>query len=142
MCDSETISTFLSGVVLGHIIVCTLFKKCRAAMNSDIIDYHGSCHCRNIQFIVKASRHLVVWKCDCTICDMKKNWHFVVPKEKLTLLCDESALQEYTFGTHTARHLFCKKCGVQAFYVSIMNCCGMVVTLWFRAHDRILMDGL
>lgn len=119
MCDNEILSTFLSGVVLGHILAFTLLKKQkRRTIENDII-YNGSCHCRDVKFTVKAPRHLVAWKCNCTICDMKKNWHFVVPKEQLKLLCDERALQEYTFGTHTARHLFCKKCGVQAFYVCL-----------------------
>ena len=119
MCDSEILSTFLSGVVLGHILALTLAKKRQRTIENDIIEYRGSCHCHDVQFTVEAPRHLVVWKCNCTICDMKKNWHFVVPKEKLKLLCDKRVLQEYTFGTRIAKHLFCKKCGVQAFYV----CC-------------------
>ena len=117
----DLLPVFLSGFVVGNIVISTLLRvlhgKSSESPVQENIEYRGTCHCEKVQFTVRGPRHLVVWKCNCTICDMKKNWHFVVPKENVTLHCDQSALQEYTFGTHTAKHLFCKTCGVQAFYV-------------------------
>lgn len=47
--------------------------------------YDGSCHCGEVQFTVKAPRHLVAWDCNCSICYMKKNWHFIVPARNFHL---------------------------------------------------------
>ena len=44
-----------------------------------------------------------VVKCSCSICVMKQNHHFIVPKEDFTLLSGESELTVYTFNTHAAR---------------------------------------
>jgi hypothetical protein len=78
--------------------------------------YQGYCHCKNIIFNVLATSHLVVWNCNCSICKMKKNYHFIVPSKNFELLSGKDELSEYKFNTKVARHLFCKNCGVQAFY--------------------------
>ena len=48
--------------------------------------HHGACHCGNVEFEVSASPHLVAWNCNCSICNLKRNVHFMVPKAKLRLL--------------------------------------------------------
>lgn len=79
-------------------------------------NYEGSCHCKAVKFIVRAPTHLVAWNCNCSICFMKKNWHFVIPAKDLTLLSGHEQLSSYQFNTKVARHLFCRICGVQAYY--------------------------
>ena len=37
--------------------------------------------------------------------------------EDLNLLSGKDDLREYRFNTGTARHLFCRHCGVKSFYV-------------------------
>lgn len=39
---------------------------------------------------------------------MKKNTHVVVPDRQFKITQGVDQLQEYRFGTKTARHLFCK----------------------------------
>ena len=39
-------------------------------------------------------------------------------------------LSEYNFGTGVARHLFCRRCGVQSFYHPRSNPDGVGVTLY------------
>ena len=78
--------------------------------------YEGSCHCGAVTFQVKAPSHLVAWNCNCSVCFMKKNWHFVVPASDLTLLKGEDELTTYQFNTKVAKHKFCRVCGVQAYY--------------------------
>jgi hypothetical protein len=47
--------------------------------------------------------------------------HFIVPKEKLTLLTPWEAIKTYTFGTGIAQHYFCGTCGISPFYVPRSN---------------------
>ena len=80
-------------------------------------NYRGSCHCGKITFQVNAPSHLVVFKCNCSICYMKKNDHFICPNINFELNDDsKSYLNEYQFNTMVAKHMFCKICGVEAFY--------------------------
>ncbi len=85
----------------------------------ELTEVSGGCHCGAVRFKVKAPRHVVVWDCDCSICLMKKNAHFIVPSKNFCLVSGESDLQLYTFNTRQAKHYFCKICGVQSFYVRI-----------------------
>ena len=43
--------------------------------------------------------------------------HLIVPASRFKLLSGSDVLTTYTFGTHTAKHLFCSVCGVKSFYV-------------------------
>lgn len=92
-------------------------------------ELHGQCHCGAIVFSCTAPRHLVVWICDCSICDMLKNWHFIVPEGDFNLLRGKEALSLYEFNTKTAKHFFCKHCGVSPFYRPRSNPDGYAVTL-------------
>ncbi|MFO0667522.1 MAG: GFA family protein [Polyangiaceae bacterium] len=78
--------------------------------------YEGGCHCGQVRFRVTTSEH-VAYDCNCSVCTMKGLLHLIVPKDAFELLRGEEELSLYTFGTHTARHTFCKHCGVQPFYV-------------------------
>ena len=40
-----------------------------------------------------------------------------VPEHALAITDGEHALATYTFGTHTAKHMFCRTCGIHPFYV-------------------------
>ena len=40
----------------------------------------------------------------------------MVPPERFRLLAGAEDLETYQFGTFTARHLFCRNCGVAPFY--------------------------
>lgn len=43
--------------------------------------------------------------------------HLFVGKDDFRLLSDAADIATYTFNTHTAKHLFCRHCGVKSFYV-------------------------
>jgi hypothetical protein len=55
--------------------------------------------------------------CNCSICARKAYLHLLVPRERFRLTAGEDALATYRFETMTARHLFCRYCGVAGFYV-------------------------
>jgi len=81
-----------------------------------LITHSGGCHCGSVRFEVDAPASLTVWDCNCSICNKKSNLHFIVPESRFRLLKGQESLTVYTFNTHTAKHLFCKICGVQSFY--------------------------
>uniref|UniRef100_A0A7N0TFL4 CENP-V/GFA domain-containing protein n=1 Tax=Kalanchoe fedtschenkoi TaxID=63787 RepID=A0A7N0TFL4_KALFE len=79
-------------------------------MESERIIHNGGCHCRKVRWQVKASDSVLAWKCNCSDCTMRGNIHFIVPSEHFELLgSSQQFLTTYTFGTHTAKHIFCKE---------------------------------
>eukprot|EP01135_Chromosphaera_perkinsii_P002865 Nk52_evm20s229 gene=Nk52_evmTU20s229 len=105
-----------------------------------LITYKGRCHCRRVQFEVIAPRILECIDCNCSICEMKRNVHFIVPGNKMRMLQGEDVLTTYTFNTHTAKHKFCKFCGVQAFYIPRSNPDGYAITLYcvdYKKADKV-----
>jgi hypothetical protein len=76
-----------------------------------------------------APARVTVSDCNCSICRMSGYLHLIVPQERLRLLRGEEALTTYTFNTGTARHLFCRHCGVKSFYVPRSNPDGYSVNL-------------
>jgi len=78
--------------------------------------YTGGCHCGRVRFEVEADLGRVT-ECNCSICTRKGYLHVIVPRERFRLLTDEAELATYRFGTGTARHHFCRHCGVASFYV-------------------------
>ena len=90
----------------------------------------GGCHCQAVRFEVKfPPKQMIAWDCNCSICDMKRNTHIVVPSCDFHLLTSPKALTNYTFGTHTAQHMFCSTCGVTPFYVPRSNPDGYAITV-------------
>lgn len=83
--------------------------------------HRGGCHCGNVRFEVLAPADLEALECNCSICRQSGFLHLIVPRGRFHLLQGGEALREYTFGTGTARHLFCTRCGVKSFYVPRSN---------------------
>jgi hypothetical protein len=50
------------------------------------------------------------------MCTKKGFLHLIVPETDFQLLSGADALTTYTFGTHTAKHHFCKHCGIHSYY--------------------------
>ena len=86
-----------------------------------MVSHRGSCHCGAVAFEVQAPPRLLALECNCSICKMTGFLHLIVPRGRFRLLRGEDALTEYRFGTGTARHLFCRRCGVKSFYVPRSN---------------------
>nr|POE98474.1 centromere protein v [Quercus suber] len=103
-------------------------------MDSETVVHNGGCHCRKVRWRVQAPTSIVAWDCNCSDCFMRANTHFIVPAERFELLGDsEQFLTTYTFGTHTAKHTFCKVCGITSFYFPRSNPDGVAIT--FRCVD-------
>jgi hypothetical protein len=77
--------------------------------------WQGGCHCGAVRFEVATDLARIV-DCNCSICAKKGFLHLIVAPEKFRLLQGEDALVTYRFNTGTARHTFCGRCGIHAFY--------------------------
>ena len=44
---------------------------------------------------------------------------FTIPPENLHIDAEEDSLGVYEFGTSTAKHFFCKKCGIYPFHQTL-----------------------
>ena len=76
----------------------------------------GGCHCGRVRFKVTADLDRVTY-CNCSMCSKKGFLHLIVPPEQFELLSGKDDLSTYEFNTRTAKHTFCKTCGIHAFYV-------------------------
>jgi len=66
-----------------------------------------------VRYEVDAPAALAVLDCNCSICRMGGFLHLIVPASRVRLLSGAEDLVEYTFNTGTARHLFCRHCGIK-----------------------------
>ena len=76
----------------------------------------GGCHCGRVRFRVTADLARVT-ECNCSICTKKGILHLIVPPEQFELLSGQDDLATYEFNTRTAKHKFCRVCGIHQFYV-------------------------
>jgi len=100
-------------------------KMCEGAL----MVHRGGCHCRSVRFEVRASANLHVLECNCSLCTKKQNRHFIVPVKNFKLVKGHDAMSTYSYGSHQAKHFFCKKCGVQSFSIPRSNPDGYAITL-------------
>jgi len=77
--------------------------------------YEGACHCGRVRFAVRSDLARVT-VCNCSICTKKGFVHLIVPPADFELLAGEEHLTVYEFNTKTAKHRFCRVCGIHPFY--------------------------
>ena len=107
---------------------------------SEMAWHKGACHCGAVAIEVLAPPEITVDDCNCSICAKVGYLHLIVPKSRFRLLRGEDALTAYTFNTGTAKHLFCRHCGVKCFYVPRSHPDGYSVNL--RALDQSGFDEI
>jgi hypothetical protein len=78
--------------------------------------YEGGCHCGRVRFRVTADLTSVS-ECNCSVCAKKGFLHLIVPPERFELRSGQEDLTTYQFNTRTAKHTFCRHCGIHCFYV-------------------------
>lgn len=96
---------------------------------TNLLTHRGGCHCGAVEFEVDAPSRVTVQECNCSICSMTGFLHLIVPQSRFRLLRGAGMLEAYTFNTGTARHLFCRRCGIKSFYVPRSNPDGYSVNL-------------
>lgn len=106
----------------------------------------GGCHCGQVRYRFTL-RDWRLRECNCSICAKKAQLHLTVAAADFQLLSDPDALATYSFLTHTAKHHFCRHCGVHSFYVPRSHpdgfsvnarCVDGIELAWF---ERSTFDG-
>ncbi|MEY2882517.1 MAG: hypothetical protein RL490_241, partial [Pseudomonadota bacterium] len=59
----------------------------------------------------------VLLDCNCSMCAKTGYLHLIVARDDFVLLSGAEDLTDYRFNSGTARHLFCRHCGIKSFYV-------------------------
>lgn len=77
--------------------------------------YHGSCHCGAVEYEIDTDLARVA-RCNCSICRKKNALMHRVPPDRFRLLKGEDNLTLYQWNTGTAKHYFCKTCGIYPFH--------------------------
>lgn len=73
----------------------------------------AACHCGAVTFDVTLSEDLeTARRCDCTMCRMRGAVAVSASLDGITFTSGEDNLTLYQFGTKTAKHYFCKTCGI------------------------------
>ena len=106
----------------------------------NLVFHRGGCHCSRVRFEVQAPAQVEALDCNCSMCRMTGFQHLIVPASRFRLLQGEDALSEYRFNTGSARHLFCRYCGVKSFYVPRSHPDGFSVNV--RCLDAGTIAGL
>jgi centromere protein V len=86
-----------------------------------MITHRGGCHCGAVAFEVDAPAELEALECNCSICTKSGYLHLIVPATRFRLLHGRQHLATYQFGTRTAKHFFCTRCGIKSFYIPRSN---------------------
>ena len=74
---------------------------------------NGSCHCGAVVFEVKLPNGLQnLRRCNCSLCRRKGAIMASVPLDSLRVLRGADDLVLYQWNTRTAKHYFCRICGI------------------------------
>lgn len=72
-----------------------------------------SCHCGAVELQVTLAQGLLsARRCDCSFCMRRGAPAVTVSLGQLEIVKGADNLTVYTWGTHTAKHHFCKTCGI------------------------------
>ena len=75
----------------------------------------GSCHCGAIKFEIDID-FTEFTKCDCSLCRKKNAVMAKVHESQFRLIQGDQNLGLYEWNTNTAKHHFCKECGIYTFH--------------------------
>ena len=73
----------------------------------------ASCHCGAVVIEVELPQGLTnIRRCDCSFCRRRQAANVSAVAATLKVIQGAENLTLYTWGSHTAKHYFCKTCGI------------------------------
>ncbi|MCC1494344.1 GFA family protein [Cognatishimia sp. F0-27] len=77
----------------------------------------ATCHCGAVELSVTLSDGFnTARRCDCSFCRRRGAPAVSAPLNGVAVIRGADALTLYSFGTHTAQHHFCARCGIYMFH--------------------------
>ncbi len=75
--------------------------------------HKATCHCGTVEIELDLPDGLIdVRRCDCSMCRRRGAIAASVPLAGIDIIKGKDALTLYQFNTKTAKHFFCKNCGI------------------------------
>ncbi|WP_193161414.1 GFA family protein [Microbulbifer hainanensis] len=75
--------------------------------------HRAACHCGAVQLELQLPRGIVdPRRCDCSLCRRRGAIAATVPLDALQVVAGAEQLALYQFNTRTAKHYFCRNCGI------------------------------
>lgn len=82
-----------------------------------LANHKASCHCGAVQFELSLPDGLQdVRRCDCSMCRRRGAVAASVSLSDIKILKGEDKLSLYQFNTKTAKHYFCRICGIYSHH--------------------------
>lgn len=83
-------------------------------IDTSVTDVQGGCHCGAVRFQARLVPDALTRprRCSCSFCRMRGAVTVSALLADLAITSGEHDLTLYQFGTGTARHYFCGKCGI------------------------------
>lgn len=80
--------------------------------------YNGACHCGSIKFSFESEKIDKGLRCTCSLCARKGALMLneAIPGSMLATDLGDDNLGLYQFGIKTAKHYFCRNCGIYTFH--------------------------
>lgn len=77
------------------------------------MEHNGACHCGTVKFRVRLTDEFnTVRRCTCSLCRMRGAVAVTAKLGDIEFVAGEDNLTLYQFNTRTAKHYFCKTCGI------------------------------
>ena len=75
--------------------------------------HNAACHCGSVQFSIRLTDEFnTIRRCSCSYCRMRGAIAVSAQLADIEFVTGENNLSLYQFNTATAKHYFCKTCGI------------------------------
>jgi hypothetical protein len=72
-----------------------------------------TCHCGAVELAISEKIDLdAAYRCDCSYCARRGAVMYAIAKSHVRVVKGQDMLSIYQWGTQTAKHYFCMRCGI------------------------------
>lgn len=119
-------------------------------MNDQRKQHNAACHCGSVQFSIRLTDEFnTIRRCSCTYCRMRGAIAVSAQLSDIEFVAGENNLTLYQFNTETAKHYFCKTCGIYTHHQRRSNPSQFGVNVAcidnispFDFPEVVVMDGI